>query len=104
MPPAARWVAAALVLLAGCGDEPSADEQRERLADDLVAEVGDDLGRAEAECVAERLHDEFGEEAFEEVLDAADRPSSDDAGRVRSTVVDVFAECGALGAVATTDG
>lgn len=99
------WVAA----LAACSDEPSAEEQRRQLADDLVAEVGADLGRAEAECVAEAMQEEFGDDSFQEVIDAA----ADDAGgtgsdeeveAVRSTVIDIFAACDALEAVATTSG
>jgi hypothetical protein len=99
------WVAA----LAGCSDEPSAEEQRRQLADDLVAEVGEDLGRAEAECVAEAMQAEFGDDSFQRVIDAA---AGDAAGTgsdegdeaVRSTIIDIFAACDALEAVTTTSG
>lgn len=106
MPSTARRIAAVVVALslAACGGEPSADDERRRLADDLIAEVGDGLDRDAADCVAGRLHDEFGDDSFEQVLDAAERRRGADADAVRSTVIDVFAACDALEAVATTDG
>ena len=110
MPPATRrrvagWlVVALLTAAAACGSEPSAEEERQRLADDLVAEVGDRLGREEAECVAGRLQEAYGDDAFDEVLEAAERRSGEDADAVRGTVIDIFAACDALEAVATTDG
>ena len=99
------WIAA----LAGCSDEPSAEEQRRQLADDLVAEVGEDLGRAEADCVAEAMQEEFGDDSFRRVIDAAaddgDDTGSDEGDEaVRSTVIDIFAACDALEAVTTTSG
>lgn len=99
------WVA----VLAGCSDEPSAEEQRRQLADDLVAEVGEDLGRAEAECVAEAMQEEFGGDSFRRVIEAAaggggDAGSDEGDEAVRSTVIDIFAACDALEAVATTTG
>lgn len=98
------WVAA----LAGCSDDPSAEEQRRQLADDLVAEVGGDLGRAEADCVAEAMQEEFGDDSFQRVIDAAaddeGAASDEEDEAVRSTVIDIFAACGALEAVATTSG
>ena len=99
------WVAT----LAGCSDEPSAEEQRRQLADDLVAEVGEGLGRSEAECVAEAMQEEFGDDSFRRVVDAASG-DADGAGpdegdeAVRSTIIDIFAACDALEAVTTTSG
>lgn len=96
-------VGGALVTTA-CGTEPTAEEERRRLAEDLVTEVGPRLGREEADCLAERLHEEYGEDAFVDVLDAAEDRSGDHADAVRAAVIDIFASCGALEAVASTDG
>ena len=91
--------------LAACSDEPSAEEQRRQLADDLVAEVGEDLGPAEAECVAEAMQEEFGDDSFREVIDAAEGAGPDEGDEsVRSTIIDIFAACDALEAVTTTSG
>ena len=108
MPPTARRVATAValvaVLLSGCGGGPSAEDERRRLADDLLAEVGGGLGRQEADCVAGRLQEEFGDDAFRQVLEAAEAGGGERTDSVRSTVIDIFAACDALEAVATTDG
>lgn len=90
--------------LAACSDEPSAEEERRQLADDLVAETGGALGREEAECVAEGLQEAFGDESYEELLAAAERAGEEGEDPVRDTVIDLFASCGALESVATTDG
>ena len=97
----AATLAAALVL--GCSQDPSAEEERRRLADDLVAETGGDLGAAEADCVAGRLQEEFGDRSYDDLLDAARRRNDED-DPVRAQVIDIFAGCGALEAVATTEG
>ena len=94
-------LAAALAL--GCSQEPSAEEERRQLADDLVAETGGDLGAAEAECVAGRLQEEFGDRSYDDLLAAAGRRGRDD-DPVRAQVIDIFAACDALEAVATTEG
>ena len=101
---AALAVAAlAATLAVGCSQDPSAEEERRRLADDLVAETGGDLGAAEAECVAAGLQEEFGDRSYDDLLVAARRRGRDD-DPVRAQVIDIFAACGALEAVATTEG
>lgn len=94
--------------LVGCAGGPSQEQERQQLADDLMAEVGNGLGRSEADCVAGRLQEEFGDDSYQQVLDAA---AGNDGGQgtgdddsVRSTVIEIFADCGALEAVASTDG
>ena len=90
--------------LAACSDEPSADEERRQLTDDLVAETGGALGREEAECVARGLQEQFGDRSYEELLAAAERVGDEGEDPVRDTVIDLFASCDALESVATTDG
>lgn len=84
--------------LAGCGDEePSAEERRaavvDQLAADLRAETDGALSRDAAECVAAELVDTVGEERFDEVVAAA---GGDGDAALRDQVIDVFASCDAL--------
>ena len=96
-----RWsvalVGAGALVVAGCSDEPSAEERRERfvadLTDDLVAETGGALDDEAARCVAGRLADDVGIERFDEVVEAA---RSDDDPELRDQVIDAFAVCDAL--------
>ena len=86
------------LVLAGCGDEdPSAEERRaevvDQLAADLRAETDGALSRDAAECVAAELVDTVGEERFDEVIAAA---GGDGDPSLRDQVVDVFASCDAL--------
>lgn len=97
---AAVTVAGGLLALfsAGCGGELSADEQRQRLAEDLVTETDGALDDERARCVADALHEQYGDDSFQRVLDAAARPqtTTDANADVRSEVIDIFASCDAL--------
>lgn len=90
-------VLAAVPGLAGCGDEPSAEERRagvvSQLADDLVAETGGALDEDRATCVATELVDTVGEEGFDDVVAAA---GGDGDPVLRDQVIDTFAACDAL--------
>jgi hypothetical protein len=83
--------------LAGCGnEEPSAEERRvavvDQLAEDLRTEVTT-LTAGQADCVAEALVDTVGEERFDDLIGAA---AGDGDPALRDQVVDVFASCDAL--------
>ena len=94
---AAPALLSAALLGAACSGEPSAEEERQQLTDDLIAETGGALGQEEAECVAQQLQDDFGEEAYRAVLDAAaERGAPDADDGVRSQVIDIFGDCDAL--------
>lgn len=80
--------------LTACGGS-SAEEERQRLADDLVEETDGALDDDTARCVADALHDRYGDESFEQVLEAASNRSDGDAD-VRTEVIDIFASCDAL--------
>jgi hypothetical protein len=91
-------VLALAVALAACGaDEPSAEERRadlvDQLAQDLQDETDGSLSESAAACVAERLVDTLGEERFDDVVAAA---SGDGEPDIREQVIDVFASCDAL--------
>lgn len=73
----------------------SAEEERQRLADDLVDETDGALDEDTARCVADGLHEEYGDESFEQVLEAASDRADTDAD-VRTQVIEIFASCDAL--------
>lgn len=85
------------LVLAGCGDDPSPEADREALveglAEDLVAETDGALGEDTARCVARRLAEDVGVERFDEVVEAA---AEDDDPELRAQVIDAFAACDAL--------
>jgi hypothetical protein len=85
------------IAAAACGGEPSAEERRARLVDDLagdlVTETGGALGEDEARCVAGRLVDDVGPDRFDHVVDAA---RGDTDPELRDQVIDAFAACDAL--------
>jgi hypothetical protein len=85
----------ASLAVVACGDS-SAEEERERLADELVTETDGALEPATARCVADDLHDRFGADSFRRLLDAT---GSDDEADVRREVIEVFARCDALPAI-----
>ena len=95
-------LACSLVLAGGaaCSGDPSAEDERRQLRDDLVAETDGALGEEEATCVADALHDAFGDDSFEQVLradaDGDDAAGADGADSVRVEVIDIFSECDAL--------
>lgn len=89
---AAALVGVGVSVLA-CGGS-SSEEQRQQLAEDLVAETDGALDDSTARCVADGLHDEFGEDSFERVVHAA--PDAEDDDETRVQVIDIFAECNAL--------
>jgi len=95
--PALVLALAAAPQLAGCSDEPSAEERRadlvEELAADLVAETDGALDDEAARCVAERLADDVGVDRFDEVIAAAD---DEDGTGLRDQVIDAFSACDAL--------
>ncbi len=83
--------------LAGCGDdEPSTEERRaevvDQLAEDLRTEAST-LTAGQADCVAEALVDTVGEERFDDLIAAA---AEDGDPELRGQVIDVFASCDAL--------
>ncbi len=84
------------IVLVGCGDETSSDA--DRLADELITETGGALDETQAACVAQGLVQSFGDESFQEVIDAAqgDGEGADD---VRVEVIDLFSSCDALESV-----
>ena len=88
-----------LVVTAACTGEPSAEDERRQLRDDLIAETDGALGEEEAACVADALHDAFGEDSYEDVLGADDDRDGARADEVRAEVIDIFSECDALEAV-----
>jgi hypothetical protein len=85
------------VVGAACGDEPSAEERRAALVDDLAedlrAETDGALDEETATCVAEALADAVGVDRFDEVVDAAADGGDPE---LRQQVIDVFASCEAL--------
>lgn len=93
-PGAAMLTLAATVLLA-CGGT-SAEAERERLTDDLVAETDGALDDETARCVADALYEEFGDDSFEQVVEAAADRDADTDDAVRLQVIDIFAGCDAL--------
>jgi hypothetical protein len=83
------------------GSEPG--DARGQLADDLIRETDGRLDRSAADCVAAALHDDFGEDSYREVLDAASgRGDGDSEAGVRRRVIDAFSGCDALGQIAGT--
>jgi hypothetical protein len=84
----------AIAAVSACGGS-SAEEERQRLADDLVEETDGALDDDTARCVADALHDEYGDDSFQQVIEAASNRSDDDA-EVRTEVIDIFASCDAL--------
>lgn len=104
-PSSGRWPARAVALAAvgaawslGACSEPSEDDRRRALAEDLVRDSGGALDAEAARCVADGLVDEFGIDSLDAIVAVAD--GADDPERVRVRVVDVFTACDALGAVA----
>ncbi len=100
----ARWtillgVVATGLSLPACGDgTPDA----ERLAEDLVTQSDGALDEDQATCVAEGLEAAFGDDAYRDLLDAAevdDLADADVPDDVRVRVIDIFSDCDALGAV-----
>lgn len=87
----------ACAVLAGCGGD-SADDDRDALADDLLEETDGALDESTARCVADGLQDEFGDDSFEQILDAASG-SGTEGDEVRVQVIDIFAGCDALGPI-----
>lgn len=84
-------------VVGGCGGD-SADDERDALTEDLLEETGGALDEATARCVADGLQDQFGDESFEQILDAASgRGTEEEAVRVQ--VIDIFAGCDALGPI-----
>lgn len=102
--PARRWgtAAALAVLVTGAGCSGDDGDAVERLTDDLVEETDGALTREAARCVAERLDEDYGDDAFRLVLEAAE-DEGDDPDAVRVAVIDIFAECDALDAVLLDD-
>lgn len=88
---------AAGAVLTGCSGD-SADDERDALADDLLEETGGALDQATARCVADGLQDEFGDDSFEQILEAASGDGSEEEA-VRIQVIDIFAGCDALGPI-----
>lgn len=96
-----RLLRLAATVLAGasivaCGGT-SADEERDALAEDLEEETDGALDDATARCVADALHEAFGDESFARVLDAA--AGDEDDPDVRIQVIDIFSACDALGPI-----
>lgn len=91
-----RLILATIPLIAGTGswacNGTSAPEQREQLADDLVEQTRGALDAETSRCVADALHEEFGDDAFQRLLDAPSGASGD----VRSEVIEIFSDCDAL--------
>lgn len=86
-----------------CGGGLSADDERRHLADDLIAETDGALDEDAARCTADALHDTFGDDSFDRVLEAAAAPPGDEAAAdVRTRVIDIFASCDALGPIIDT--
>lgn len=83
--------------VAGCGADPASDD-RDALAEELREETGGALDEATARCVSEGLRDGFGDDSFEQIVDAASGRGTD-AEAVRMRVIDVFAGCDALGPI-----
>lgn len=81
--------------MAACG---SSDGDARQLAAELVEETGGALDDEQATCVAEALVDSFGDDSFQQVLDAAEG-AGESADDVRVEVIDIFASCDALDAV-----
>lgn len=72
----------------------------DRLADDLVEASDGALDGATATCVAEGLHDRFGEDDFARILEVAEDPErGDPTGDLRAGIVEVFVSCDALTAI-----
>lgn len=96
-------VATVVVVLAGagCSQEPTAEERRAQLAEDLVRETDGTLEPDTALCVADELFEEFGDDALRRVRAAAE--GRDDA-ETRNRVIEVFDRCDALGPVLTEPG
>lgn len=86
----------------GACSEPSEDDRRRALAEDLVRDSDGALDAATSRCVADGLIDEFGIDSLDAIVAVAE--GADDPERVRVRVVDVFTECDALGAVAVPGG
>lgn len=84
----------AIAAVSACGGS-SAEEERQRLADDLVEETDGALDDDTARCVADALHEEYGDDSFQQVIEAASNRSDGDA-EVRTRVIDIFAGCDAL--------
>jgi len=86
------------LVLAGCGDDASPEQEREALVEDLaadlLAETEGALDERAARCVAGRLADDVGVDRFDEVVAAA---ADDDIDPdLRAQVIDAFAACDAL--------
>lgn len=90
-------LAAVAALAGGCG-EPSVEDRRTALAEDLVAETDGALDADVARCVADGLYAEFDEDSLDLVVAVAE--GAEDDADVRRRVVDVFADCDALGSIA----
>lgn len=83
--------------LVACGG-PSDEQRRQDLADDLVAETDGALDDDVATCVADGLYEAFADDSIDRVIAVAEGAEDDD--EVRTRVVEVFADCDALAAVA----
>ena len=95
---ASGLLAWALLGATSCGGSEPADARRQ-LAEDLVQETDGRLDRSAADCVATALHDEFGDDGYREVLDAASGRAEDSEPAVRRRVIDAFSGCDALGQI-----
>ncbi len=90
---AALALASALFLGVACGGAPSADEQRSRLARDLIDQTDGALDDTAASCVAAGLYDAFGADSFRVLVRAADDGADPD---VRTRVIGIFGDCDAI--------
>lgn len=83
-------------VLTGCGGD-SVDDETDALTEDLLEETDGALDESTARCVADGLQDEFGDESFDQILDAASGRGAEE--EVRIQVIDIFAGCDALGPI-----
>ncbi len=79
--------------LVACSD-PSPEQRRRDLADDLVAETDGALDDTQATCVADGLFEAFDESSLDRVVAVAEGEEDDEG--VRTKVIDVFTGCDAL--------
>jgi len=94
-------VLAVALLVAACGSSDGGGGA-DQLASELVDETGGALDEEQATCVAEALVESFGDDSFQDVLDAAEG-TGESADDVRVEVIDIFAACDALDAVMLDD-
>lgn len=85
----------ALLATVACSDDRGYDV--DDVAADLRTAIGESLTEEEASCVATELIDEFGDEDFESVFDAARNFTEGDGdGQVRTKVIEIWSECDAV--------